>query len=196
MRHHRRQPGIEYQADAGPESHHRIDQHRHPCGGHMEENDPVSVALLEIRWRNEERDIKPRQAEQRCERKEPGHHFARQRIKALRRRIPEPAHVLNYSRAIRNAAAVAHGANTSATSAIAASSDKCAASFSPAADAVTAPAPNTRTGTYSGSTSSALKPPAPRTPSVNAAPTAPINDSAGVAISRDSNSVTSARPGR
>src|SRR3954466_15786287 len=196
MRHHRRQPGIEHQTDAGPERHDRINEHRHPGSRHMNENNPVRLTLLEIGWREEKCDIQADQPEQRGKRSEPRQHLASQRVKSLWGGILEPAHVLNYSNAIFNAAAVAHGANTSAANAIAPSSDKCAASFAPAADALTAPAPNTNTGTYNGSTSSALNAPAPRTPSVSAAPTAPINDNAGVAISRDSDSVTRARPGR
>src|SRR3954469_24009053 len=165
----------------------------------MNENNPVRLTLLEIGWREEKCDIQADQPEQRGKRGEPRQHLASQRVKSLWGGILEPAHVLNYSNAIFNAAAVAHGANTSAANAIAPSSDKCAASFAPAADALTAPAPNTNTGTYNGSTSteknnrhpsSARPPPAPRTPSLSAPPTAPINDNAGVAISRDNDSVT------
>ena len=85
----------------------------------------------------------------------------------------------------RTDTAVAHGANTNATSSSAPKNDKCAAAPSPAAVASTAPAPNISTGTYSGSTSSDSSAPPPRTPSVSAAPTAPIRLNVGVPSSSD-----------
>jgi hypothetical protein len=50
------QPGVEGEADGGPEGHHQIDEHRHPGGRDVDENDPVAFALLEIGRRDEHAD--------------------------------------------------------------------------------------------------------------------------------------------
>ena len=88
------------------------------------------------------------------------------------------------SSATRNAAALAQGLNTAATSTIADKIDKCAEAPKPLISACTAPAPNTSAGTYKGNTSNVSKTSPPLTPSVNAAPTAPIKDKTGVPSNR------------
>jgi hypothetical protein len=39
---------------AGPEGHHQVDEHRHPRGRHVQEDDPVAFALLRVGRREQE----------------------------------------------------------------------------------------------------------------------------------------------
>ena len=55
LRHHERQAGVHHQPHRTPERHHDVDQHRHPRGRHVQENDAVAFALLEIGRRHPSR---------------------------------------------------------------------------------------------------------------------------------------------
>ena len=46
--------------DAGPERHHDVDEHRHPGRRHVDEDDPVGLALLRVGGRDEEADVQAR----------------------------------------------------------------------------------------------------------------------------------------
>src|SRR5687767_8554386 len=81
---------------------------------------------------------------------------------------------------IRIAAAAASGASTRATTSPAASINQAPTTSRPCAEAATLPAPNTSTGTYSGSASNATSIPERRIPTVSAATTAPSRLSRGV----------------
>src|SRR4029078_7423762 len=91
----------------------------------------------------------------------------------------------HYSNAIRNATAVAHGANASESIKQAPSKDRFASLPSPAILLVTAPAPNINTGTKRGSTRRATSKPLPRNPRVSAAPIPPIILNVGVPSKSD-----------
>ncbi len=82
-------------------------------------------------------------------------------------------------------AATAQGARAAAPTSAAASRWSGPAGDRPAAAISTLPAPMMSTGTYSGSTSSESRKPAPRSPRVSAAPMAPIMLSTGVPRSND-----------
>ena len=86
---------------------------------------------------------------------------------------------------MRKAAADASGANTSAIANTAPNKDKAPLGLMPIETALTAPAPNTNTGIYSGNTKIAMSTPLPRIPSVRAAPILPIRLKANVPINKD-----------
>ena len=86
---------------------------------------------------------------------------------------------------MRKAAADASGANTSAIANTAPNKDSAPLGLMPIETALTAPAPNTNTGIYSGNTKIAMSTPLPRIPSVRAAPILPIRLNASVPISKD-----------
>src|SRR6266850_196377 len=196
-RHHVREPRVESQADGRPERHHHVDEHRHPRRRDVDEDDAVGLALLRVGRRDEEADVKARRAEHCCRGAAPACDHSRDRIERLRRGIPEPLDALcSHSMEIRNAAAIAQGANAAATISSAASSRSCPSGASPAAAMSTLPAPMISTGTYSGSTSSDRSTPPPRSPSVRAAPIAPIKLSTGVRWSDDTASTGQSGAGR
>src|SRR5882672_828546 len=185
-RHHVREPRVERQTCRRPERHHHVDKHRHPRRRDVNEDDAVGLALLRVGRRDEQADVEARGAQYSRRRAAPTRDHSRDRIERLRRRIPEPLHALcSHSTEIRNAAAIAQGANAAATISSAASSRSCPSGASPAAAMSTLPAPMISTGTYSGSTSSDRSTPPPRSPSVRAAPIAPIKLSTGVPRSND-----------
>ena len=89
--HHRRQPGVEGQADAGPEGHRHVQEHRHPGRRHMDVDDPVRIALLGVGRRHEEADVQPGDGEQGSQHGEQRHQFPGQWVKHVRRREAEQA---------------------------------------------------------------------------------------------------------
>src|SRR5437016_3445212 len=90
-----------------------------------------------------------------------------------------------HSNVIRNATAVAQGANASESMKQAPSRDRFASLPIPAKLLVTAPAPNINTGTKRGSTRRATSKPLPRNPRVSAAPIPPIILNVGVPSKSD-----------
>ena len=95
---------------------------------------------------------------------------------------------------MRKAAADASGANTSAIANTAPNKDRAPLGFMPIETALTAPAPNTNTGIYSGNTKIAMSTPLPRIPSVRAAPILPIRLNASVPMSNERASICNAAP--
>src|SRR6266699_2676490 len=93
-------------------------------------------------------------------------------------------HIGHYSKDMRSAAEVAHGAKIRESTVTAPSRERFGWGFRPMMLASTAPAPKINTGIYSGSTSSEIKTPLPRNPTVKAAPIDPIKLSTGVPSNR------------
>src|SRR6185503_18701123 len=180
-RHHPREARVERKAEPGPERHHHVDEHRHPRRRHVDEDDAVGLALLRVGGRDQQADIEADDRKHRGRKPAGDRQLAGERVESLRRRVPEPPH----SDEILRAAAVAQGANATATISMAPRISSCPWPPRPAEAISTAPAPITSTGTYSGSTSSASSTPPPRTPRVSAAPMPPIKLSTGVPSSND-----------
>src|SRR6266403_5708249 len=173
--------------ETGPERHYRVDEHRHPGGRNVDEDDPIHLALLKVGRRHEKPQIQGGCGQQRGGRTAPRDQPPRQPIELRGRGEAVQAEfqgtyrlglhspiISNYSTDTRSAAPIAQGARAAAASDSPPSSIRCAPGETPPADASTAPAPKMRTGTYSGRTSSVTSTPAPRRPKVSAAPTAPI----------------------
>ena len=99
--------------------------------------------------------------------------------------MPVALITMSYSNAMRNATAVAHGANANENRKQAPSNDRFASLPIPVKLFVTAPAPKISTGIKSGSTRRATSKPLPRNPRVNAAPMAPIILNVGVPSKSD-----------
>src|SRR5437588_2834737 len=185
-RHHVREPRVECQTYRRPERHPHVEEHRHPRRRDVNEDDAVGLALLRVGRRDEESHVEAHRAEHGRRGAAPARDHPRDRIERLRRRVPEPLDALcSHSAEIRNAAALAQGANAAATISSAARSRSWPSGASPAAAISTLPAPMIRTGTYSGSTSSDRSTPPPRSPRVRAAPIEPIMLSTGVPSSND-----------
>ena len=62
----------------GVKTRYDIEQHRHPCGRHMNIQDAVNLALLRIRWGDEERTPKPDRAQKKRCANQPGQGLASQ----------------------------------------------------------------------------------------------------------------------
>src|SRR6185503_8628916 len=172
-----------------------VDEHRHPGRRHVDEDDAVRLALRRVGGRDKERHVKARDGEQAGEERKPRNQLPGNWEKRLR--SGEAKKIGSHqSRATRRAAQAAQGPTSEDTARKAPSRDRCAAGLIPVKAAVTAPAPNTSTGTNNGSTSRPRRAPPPRTPRVSAAPAAPSRLSTGVPMSRDASSTQSAFAGR
>ena len=147
-RHHRRQPRVEGPADRGPERHHEVEQHRHPRRRHVDEDDPVGLALGGIGRRAEEADVEPGRGQRggrgpapgtsqpASRRSGPGRRTGRSGSGAYARQlrrtsatpiVPRSASMplsVGHSVAMRRAAAVASGASSAVKMSSAPSSDR------------------------------------------------------------------------
>src|SRR5204862_117658 len=144
------QARVERQADRRPERHDDIEEHRHPCRRHVDEDDAVGLALLRVGRRDEEADVEARERQRRGEHRADARDLPGEREEGLRRGVPEPVHAEEscpYSTEILRAAAIAQGANAAATTSIAPSSRSCPCPPNPAEAISTAPAPMISAGT-------------------------------------------------
>ena len=90
LRHHRGKPRVEAERQRAPRRHHEVDEHRHPGRRHVDEDDPVGLALLEIGRRDAEADPDADRGQDRRRPSEPGNQLSRDRIELGRRRVSEP----------------------------------------------------------------------------------------------------------
>jgi hypothetical protein len=152
LRHHGRQAGVPDQGGGAPARHDQVEEHGHPGRGHVDEDDPVGLALLVVGGRDDEAQVQTDQREQSRGPREPGNEPAGQRVEGSGRCKLEPGgrsrH--DHSYAILTARAVAKGPKTQQTISPAPSSDRWAPASRPTATASAAPAPKMRMGTASG----------------------------------------------
>ena len=103
--HHRRHPGAEAQVQDGVDRHHQIDEHGHPGRRHVDEDDPVDLALLEVGGGLPEAQPQTHQAQQGGTHGKPGDQPAGQGIEALRGCVGKQVHAGYHSNEVRSASA-------------------------------------------------------------------------------------------
>ena len=141
--HHRRHPGAVDQVQHRIDRHHQIDEHRHPGGRDVDEDDPVDLALLEVGRGHEQAQPQAGQAGEHGSHGKPRDQFSGQRMKALRGGIAEQVH----SSEVLRARATTAGPAQTAASMPAPSRARCGAKDRPALYMSSTPLPKISTGT-------------------------------------------------
>ena len=88
--HHPRKPGVEDEAERAPQRHHDVEEHRHPRRRHVQEDDAVGLALLEVGRRDEEAEVQAGEREHHGQNPEIGNQSSCQREERLRCGIAQP----------------------------------------------------------------------------------------------------------